>query len=87
MSENSSAVRLAGSGAEKETPQPLDRPQPFGYSNADVVLETGEGVIKVKASERVMAIGIGFAIDSTYSLVPQSLVFPLLENVAFEQGA
>ena len=72
---------------EKETPRPLDSPQPLGYSNAGVVLETDNGVTKVKVGERVMAIGIGYALHATLALVPQNLVFPLPDNVSFEQGA
>ena len=63
------------------------RPMPFGYSNAGVVLETGQGVESLRPGDRVAAIGGGYASHSTHSLVPQNLCVPLPHGVTFDQGA
>ena len=63
------------------------RPTPFGYSNAGVVLEAGNGVTGLRSGDRVAAIGGGYARHATHALVPQNLCVALPEGVTFDQGA
>ena len=63
------------------------RPRPFGYSNAGVVLEVGQGVIGLRPGDRVAAIGGGYARHATHALVPQNLCVALPDGVTFDQGA
>ncbi|MDK2971385.1 MAG: hypothetical protein PWP23_1140 [Candidatus Sumerlaeota bacterium] len=76
-----SAQRSNGNGA---TPHP---PKPFGYSNAGVVLETGEGVTQLAPGDRVAAIGVNYALHTTHAVVPHHLCVKLPANVDFEEGA
>jgi threonine dehydrogenase-like Zn-dependent dehydrogenase len=59
----------------------------FGYTNAGVVLEVGEGVKEFQPGNRVAAIGVGYARHATYALVPHNLVVGLPDNVSYDQGA
>ncbi len=70
-----------------DTPDPYPEPRPFGYSNAGVVLEVGEGVTSFAPGARVACIGNGFAQHSDYAVVPHHLCVPLPEEVTFAQGA
>ena len=62
-------------------------PKPFGYQNAGVVLEVGEGVTEFQPGDRVACMGAGFAQHADYAVVPKNLCCKLPENVTFEQGA
>jgi polar amino acid transport system substrate-binding protein len=62
-------------------------PKPFGYQNAGVVVEVGEGVTEFQPGERVACMGAGFAQHADYVVVPKNLCCKLPENVTFEQGA
>ena len=66
---------------------PSGGPRPFGYSNAGVVLEVGEGVERLRPGDRVAAIGGGYARHATHALAPQNLCVRLPDGVAFDQGA
>jgi len=72
---------------EKQDPNELAEPQPIGYSNAGVVVETGRDVTDLPAGTRVAAIGAGYARHATFAVVPRNLVFPLPGEVSFEQGS
>jgi len=62
-------------------------PKPFGYSNAGVVQEIGEGADEFKAGDRVACVGAGYAQHANYAVVPHNLCVRLPENVTFAQGA
>ena len=66
---------------------PGSRPKPFGYSNAGLVLEVGQGVTRWRPGDRVAAIGGGYARHATHALVPQNLCVALPDGVTFDQGA
>jgi len=73
--------------AELDEPKPLAEPRPFGYANAGVVLETGEGVRGLRPGDRVACMGSGYALHADYAVVPQNLCAPLPDEVSFAQGA
>lgn len=74
--------------AQKTTPQLLEKPKKFGYSLSGVVEEVGEGVSsRLKVGMRVAAIGAGFALHSDYTVVPQNLCIPILDDVTDEEAS
>ena len=72
---------------QAENPNPNARPRPFGYSNAGIVREVGEGVTRFRPGDRVACIGGGFAQHTTYAVVPHNLCVTLPENVTYAQGS
>ncbi len=62
-------------------------PKKFGYQNAGVVLEVGEGVTGFKPGDRVACMGGGAAQHTDYAVVPQNLCCVLPDNVPCEHGA
>lgn len=72
---------------ELDNPTPGAQAQPFGYSNAGVVLAAGEGVEELKPGDRVACIGAGYALHTNYAVVPQNLCADLPESVTFAQAA
>ncbi len=65
----------------------LSEPKPFGYQNAGVVLEVGEGVTEFKPGDRVACMGNKYALHTNYALVPKNLCAVLPDNVSFEEGS
>lgn len=72
---------------EAKNPKKDFKPAPFGYSNAGVVLEVGQGVSELKPGDRVACVGAGFAQHTDFAVVPHNLCIPLPKNVTFAQGA
>ena len=72
------SMRCKGSGGE---------PKPFGYSNAGIVVDVGEGVDRFRLGDRVAAIGAGYARHATHAVVPHHLCVALPKPVTFDQGA
>ena len=71
---------------EKASPEPFDRPKPFGYSNAGVVRKVAEGVEALQPGDRVACIGAGYALHSNYAVVPHRLCVRLPDNVDFARA-
>lgn len=65
----------------------LDQPLALGYSSAGMVVEAGEGIVGVKAGDRVACAGAGFAVHAEYVLVPQNLLAKLPDNLDLETAA
>jgi threonine dehydrogenase-like Zn-dependent dehydrogenase len=72
---------------QRKNPKPQKAPKPFGYSNAGVVAEAGEGVTEFKPGDRVACIGAGYAQHANLAVVPHNLCVRLPQNVTFAQGA
>ncbi|MBI4977610.1 MAG: alcohol dehydrogenase catalytic domain-containing protein [Spirochaetes bacterium] len=72
---------------KRNNPDPNEKPSPFGYSNAGIIEEIGEGVTEYKKGDRVACIGWGFAQHTDYAVMPHNLCIPLPDNVSFDQGA
>ncbi len=70
-----------------DNPVPDAKPRPFGYANAGVVMEVGEGAEEFKAGDRVACMGGGYALHTDYALVPHHLCVKLPDNVTFAQGS
>jgi len=70
---------------EKKDPDPKTRP--FGYQNAGVVIETGEGCDEYKVGQRIACMGGGYALHTSHSVVPINLTTPLPDNVSCAEGA
>ena len=68
-------------------PQQQAAPKPFGYSNAGIVLEAGQGAEEFKPGDRIACIGAGYALHADLAVVPHNLCVHLPENVTFAQGA
>ena len=66
---------------------PSPSPQPFGYSNAGIILEVGDNVNDFKVGDRVACIGGDYALHTNYAVVPHNLCAELPENVTFAQGS
>ena len=59
----------------------------FGYTNAGVVEEVGEGVEQFEVDQRVACMGGGYALHTDIALVPQNLCVALPDEVSFEEGS
>ena len=59
----------------------------FGYTNAGVVEEVGEGVEQFEVGQRVACMGGGYALHTDIALVPQNLCVALPDEVSFEEGS
>jgi len=59
----------------------------FGYSAAGVVVDTGPGVNRFSAGDRVAAIGAGYALHSTVDVVPQNLCIAIPDGISFEDAS
>ena len=59
-------------------------PRQGGYSTSGVVESVGEGVTSVKAGDRV---AMSWTVHSNFVAVPEGQVYPIPENVSFEQAA
>lgn len=70
-----------------ENPDPSAPPRPFGYANAGVVLEVGEGVTELRPGDRVACMGGGYALHTDYAVAPHHLCVALPDNVTFAQGS
>jgi len=65
----------------------LDQPMPLGYSSSGTVVEVGPGVDNLRAGDRVVCAGGGYAVHGEYAMIPKNLVAPLPAGVDFESGA
>jgi threonine dehydrogenase-like Zn-dependent dehydrogenase len=86
----SPGTELGGWAALKEqldNPKKDAKPTPFGYSNAGVVVDVGEGVAEFAPGDRVACIGAGYALHSNYVVIPHNLCIALPQNVSFAQGS
>jgi len=70
-----------------DNPNPDAEPRPFGYQNAGIVLEVGEGVEEFSPGDRVACMGGGYAMHTNYTVVPHNLCAALPDGVSFAQGA
>ena len=65
----------------------LEKPLPLGYSATGEVIAVGSRVAAYKIGDKVAMAGAGYANHAEVNAVPQNLVAPLPQTVAYEHGA
>jgi len=86
----SPGTELGRVGALRQAKEPAPqegKPRPFGYANAGVVTQVGEGVSDVHPGDRVACMGGGYALHADAVHVPVNLTAPVPEGVDFESAA
>ncbi len=73
--------------ALRKNPGPPGEPAPFGYSNAGVVREVGDGAEEFSPGDRVACVGGGYALHADLAVVPHNLCVALPGGVTFAQGS
>jgi threonine dehydrogenase-like Zn-dependent dehydrogenase len=71
----------------RERPRDDAPRRPFGYSNAGVIVERGEGCDDLEIGTRVACMGGGYAHHASHACVPRNLCVPLPREVGFAEGA
>ncbi len=66
---------------------PASEPRTFGYSNAGIVREVGEGVDEFAPGDRIACVGNGYALHTDIAAIPHNLCVALPDAVTFAQGA
>ena len=75
-------------GVKRARENPSDRPpRTFGYANAGVVIEQGEGCEDIPLGTRVACMGGGYAEHASYACVPRNMAIPMPDGVTFDQAA
>lgn len=69
-----------------DNPDPNAKPRPFGYGNAGVVAEVGEGVGEFNEGDRVACMG-EHALHTNWAVVPHNLCIALPDEVTFAEGS
>lgn len=82
----SPGTELGGVPALRQKPDPGRSPRPFGYANAGVVSEVGEGVTRLRPGDRVACMGAGYALHADWAAVPENLCVPVPESVPIEEA-
>jgi len=83
----SPGTELGGVPAMRKNPNADAPPRPFGYGNAGIVLDMGEGVEGIADGMRVTCMGSGYALHATEVVVPQNLVVPIPKGLTFDEAA
>ena len=83
----SPGTELGGVKRRRENPDPSGPKRAFGYSNAGVVLEAGEGVEEFAPGEGVACMGGGYALHATHGRVPKNLCVPMPEGMSHEEAS
>lgn len=83
----SPGTELGGVLKQRENPNPDGPPRPFGYGNAGVVLEVGEGVDEFKVGQRVACMGGGYALHASHAVVPRNLSVAMPDEISFDEAS
>jgi len=73
--------------ARRRNPKPDEKAQPFGYSNAGVVIAKGDGCDEFEIGMRVACMGAGYALHATHALIPKNLCVPIPNGVSYEEAS
>ena len=82
----SPGTELGGVARRREAPGD-GPPKPFGYSNAGVVIEQGEGCEDTPLGTRVACMGGGFAQHASHAVVPRNMAIQMPDSVSFDHAA
>lgn len=82
----SPGTEMRGVLARRANPKPDAPLQPFGYSNAGIVIAKGEGCDELDIGMRVACMGGGYALHATHGCVPKNLCVPIPDNVSYEEA-
>jgi len=84
----SPGTELGGLLAQRANPDPAGPARPFGYGNAGVVLDVGEGCEEAfEPGMRVACMGGGYALHASHAVVPRNLTVPIPEGLSFDEAA
>ena len=83
----SPGTELGGVPRMRENPDPEKSPRIFGYANAGVVEEVGEGVEQFTVGQPVACMGGGYALHADWACVPQNMCVPIPEGVSFAEAS
>jgi len=72
---------------QRANPDAEKGPMVFGYSNAGVVTELGEGCKRFKVGDAVAAMGGTYAVHGTWAVAPENLCTLKPEGVSFEAAS
>jgi threonine dehydrogenase-like Zn-dependent dehydrogenase len=83
----SPGTELGNTPSKRATPKLDVGPKPFGYGNAGVVLDVGEGVIGLEPGMRLACMGGGYALHASHAIVPVNLTYPIPDGMSFDEAA
>jgi len=86
----SPGTEMGGVKSRREHPNPNVPPRGFGYGNAGVIIDKGEGCEDHWIGCRVACMGSGAAPQAphaTHGIPPRNLVFPIPDDMPFEVAA
>ncbi|MHC4713707.1 MAG: zinc-dependent alcohol dehydrogenase [Planctomycetota bacterium] len=83
----SPGTELGGIKRLRETADASGDPEPFGYGNAGVILELGDGVRGLEKGMSVACMGSGYALHASHAVVPRNLTVPIPSGVSFEEAS
>ena len=87
VSSISPGTGLGGAKRARQNPDPEQGARVFGYSNAGVVAEAGEGCKRLKAGDPVAAMGGSYAVHGTWAVVPENLCVVKPAQVSWEAAS
>jgi threonine dehydrogenase-like Zn-dependent dehydrogenase len=83
----SPGTELGGTPGKRENPDSEAGPSAFGYGNAGVVLEVGDGVKGMAVGDRLACMGAGYAQHASHVVVPVNLTCPIPEGQSFDDAS
>lgn len=83
----SPGTELGGVPGRRAKPNPDAPKRPFGYSNAGVIAERGQGCDDLEIGTRVACMGGPYALHASHACMPRNLCVPLPREVSFAEGA
>ena len=78
---------LGGTPGKRKNPDTERGPSPFGYGNAGVVLEVGDGVEGIEPGDRLACMGAGYALHASHVVVPVNLTCPIPDGQSFDDAS